>query len=394
MKIVHLIGYFQPEFGYKEYYIARNQVKLGHQVYVITSDRIYPFPNLSELARKINISPDRKRKRGLSEVDGIKVYRLPTIFELKGAILIKGIKQLLEEIHPDIVHAYEPVQLTPICGAFYKKQGYFLISDHQQFELPRTILGKIYYYTISKFLSQYMFRKADMIICPTEDSCDFIKKRFKINYSKIEKIPLGFDSDFFYYDSQARKNIRNFLGIKDDEILFITAGRVEKDKKYEMVFKALSGVNKEAKIKFLMIGSGDSNYISYLRSLEKDLGLQGRIIYHDFIRKEDLYKFYSAADLGIWPNLPSITIIEAIGCHLPVILPKRDTVNHLVEQGNGRLFERDNEQDLAKVISGILESERVLDHLKKRSRIAAQEYFDYLIITEKITKLVSEKVSQ
>ena len=36
MKIVHLIGYFQPEFGYKEYYIARNQLKAGHEVHLIT----------------------------------------------------------------------------------------------------------------------------------------------------------------------------------------------------------------------------------------------------------------------------------------------------------------------------------------------------------------------
>jgi len=391
MKIVHLIGYFQPEFGYKEYYIARNQVKLGHQVYVITSDRIYPFPNLSELAKKINISPDRKRKRGLSEVDGIKVYRLPAIFELKGAILIKGIKQLLKEIRPDIVHAYEPVQLTPICGAFYKKQNYFLISDHQQFELPRTVLGKIYYYTVSKFLSQYMFRKADMIICPTKDSCEFIKKRFKIDYSKIEKIPLGFDSDFFYYDSRARKNIRNYLGIKNDEILFITAGRVEKDKKYEMVFKALSRINKEAKIKFLMIGSGDSNYISYLRSLEKDLGLQGRIIYHDFIRKKDLYKFYSAADLGIWPDLPSITIIEAIGCHLPVVLPKRDTISHLVKDGTGFTFKRGDVKDLASVISKVLNSKNALARMRENIKNTIAKEFNYLEISKKIISLAKQR---
>ena len=44
MRIVHVIGYFQPEYGYEEYYTALTQLKFGHEVHVITSDRIVNVP--------------------------------------------------------------------------------------------------------------------------------------------------------------------------------------------------------------------------------------------------------------------------------------------------------------------------------------------------------------
>ena len=38
MKIVHIAGYFMPELGYQEYYLAKKHRELGHDVYVICSD--------------------------------------------------------------------------------------------------------------------------------------------------------------------------------------------------------------------------------------------------------------------------------------------------------------------------------------------------------------------
>ena len=40
MKILHCIGYFQPELGYEEFYTANEQSKdAKNQVYVVCSDR-------------------------------------------------------------------------------------------------------------------------------------------------------------------------------------------------------------------------------------------------------------------------------------------------------------------------------------------------------------------
>ena len=53
MKIAHVVSYIQPEFGYEEYYTAREQAALGHEVHVITSDRIFPFNDVEKMLSDI-----------------------------------------------------------------------------------------------------------------------------------------------------------------------------------------------------------------------------------------------------------------------------------------------------------------------------------------------------
>ena len=57
MKIVHLMGYFVPELGYQEYYLAKKHKQMGHDVYVIASDLLYPFPNIETMLKEAGIKP-------------------------------------------------------------------------------------------------------------------------------------------------------------------------------------------------------------------------------------------------------------------------------------------------------------------------------------------------
>ena len=104
LKIVHICPYFQPELGYEEYYTAYFQAKMGHDVYVITSDRLFPFRNIEKMLEQVGAkNTSRKRRKGFQVVDGIKVYRQPVIIEsLYDFILIKGLKKVLNKIRPDI----------------------------------------------------------------------------------------------------------------------------------------------------------------------------------------------------------------------------------------------------------------------------------------------------
>lgn len=385
MKILHLIGFFQPELGYKEYYIARNQVKLGHEVFIVTSDRLYPFSNVSEISKKINVSDNRRYDAGTFRIDGITVFRLPAIFEFHGAIFLRGVKKILREIQPDVVHAYEPVQAVPVLGACYKRKlGYALLSDHQQFEVPSTLLGKLYFYCCSRFLSRYMFQKADAILLPTDASKKFAIKRLGAPIEKCKDVPLGFDRDIFYFNEQSRIKMRKQLNIKDDELLLVTAGRITRQKKYELILKALKKTKGKHKYKYLLLGSGDQKYVSELWALAEELSIQDKFMYREFVPKEQLHEYYSASDVGIWPVQPSITIIEAIGCHLPVILPNRDTVAHLVQSGNGILFKEGDIDNLAQLLD---ELPNQLQYMREKAKYAAAETFDYRKIAAQIIEI-------
>ena len=49
------MGYFVPELGYQEYYISKEHKKMGHDVYVIASDMLYPFSNIEKMFKDSGI---------------------------------------------------------------------------------------------------------------------------------------------------------------------------------------------------------------------------------------------------------------------------------------------------------------------------------------------------
>jgi len=134
MKINHVISYFQPILGYQEFYLAKEQQKIGHKVCVITSDRYYPYPNF-ETMRKILGA--RYVGSGKFKEEGIDVIRLPTLFEYATYNFILGLTMTLKNLHPDIVHAHDVTSpITMVILALKNKLKYKVIVDcHMDYTL-------------------------------------------------------------------------------------------------------------------------------------------------------------------------------------------------------------------------------------------------------------------
>ena len=80
MKIIHIIDYFQPRLGYQEVFLAREHARLGHDVYVVTSDRYNPTVYSGNAAE--TVMGKRIAGSGFSDEEGIRVWRLKTLFEI------------------------------------------------------------------------------------------------------------------------------------------------------------------------------------------------------------------------------------------------------------------------------------------------------------------------
>ena len=124
MKIVHVIPYFQPKLGYQEFYLAKEQQKMGHEVCVITSDRYAPYPDFLRTVGKI--LGQRYVGRGTFVEEGLKVVRLPLLFEIASTVLLLGLRETLADFAPDVVHAHgatSPITMETIVfkDAFHYK---------------------------------------------------------------------------------------------------------------------------------------------------------------------------------------------------------------------------------------------------------------------------------
>ncbi|MBI4143510.1 glycosyltransferase family 4 protein [Candidatus Woesearchaeota archaeon] len=388
MKIVHLMGYFVPELGYQEYYLAKKHKEMGHDVYVIASDMLYPFPNIEGMLKEAGIkNTSRKRKAGFSIIDGIKVYRLPHLFEYSDFIIVKGLRQTLAKISPDIVFAHESRQGTPSLAALYKKIGYRLVVDQHDFchKIPNHVWWKrairfLDYFLFRRFIVDYSLGKADSIIAVTGETKNFLAKTHKVSANRISLIPLGVDTDFFRFDSKSRENLRKKFGIRKSDVVLVFSGTIVRRKGIELLLEALSEISNE-NARLVIVGGGDSGYIWELKGLCKKLGIDDKVMFAGFVKKSLVKDYFSAADIGVWPGNNSVSIMEAMACRLPIIMVDLQ-LSHLADYGNGIKFPQNGKGSLKGALEKLITNKKLRLGMGNSSLDAIKKNYSYSTIAK------------
>lgn len=384
MKIVHLMGYFVPEFGYQEYYLAKKHKDMGHDVYVVASDLLYPFPNIENMLKEAGaINTSRNRKPGLAVVDGIKVCRLKHFFEYSDFILVKGLKQSLAEINPDVVFAHESRQGLPALAAYYKNMfKYKLVVDQHDFyhkipnhPLHKKILRFLDYFLFRRFVVDYSLKRADKIVAVTRKTKQFLEKTHKINPRSIFLIPLGVDTDFFKFNGKARIAIRKKYNLKENDVALVFSGTIVRRKGIEILLQAVFEI-KNKNLKLMIVGSGDKSYMQDLDKLGKKLGIENKVIFTGFVKKDKVKDYFSAADIGVWPGNNSVSIMEAMACGLPIIMADLQ-LSHLASYNNGLKFPQHNKEKLKELLEKLIGNKKLRTDMAKNSVSAIKKYYSY-----------------
>ena len=395
MRIAQVTSYFQPEFGYEEYYLSRKLSELGHEVSVVTSDRIFPFKNVKKLLKEIGSDKTtRYRGVGITELDGFRIYRLPTLVELFSDFnLISNVGKTLQKINPEIVHIHEPIQGGSALAAKYKYLGFKLLVDQHAyattFEEVRTLKNMIAHYQfllLRKSCAKFAFNRADAITAVTERTKQFMVKVYKIPPDEIEVVPLGIDTRLFKFDQDARKRVREELGVLDDTPIILTAGRIDRAKKFEQLIEAFSKLIKDHQAVLVILGSGDENYEKEIRGLVRKLDLEKDVKFIRFVKKSLLPNYYSAADIGFW-NKASITILEAMCCQLPVVIPEQTTIKTYISNENGLLFPEDDIKVLLQQLSTLVADKKMRVRMGKNGIKLVKEKYSYDATTRKYLEI-------
>ncbi len=344
----------------------------GYDVEIITSDR---FPALEGYDRHIGrIRGNRIIGPGIYEDNGMTIHRLPAILEIKdgGQILLKGLKNKLKSLKPDIVQAHGAFCPLTLQSVFYSRElGYkIFVDDHtnkDNFRLD-SLIKKIYIYMVIKFYSKYSERVSYWMPV-TFGSIEVLDAFLRIERSKIKLTPLGVDSTRFYESNDLRCLGRTELGI-ENEILIVSAGKFNEHKDIDVLIKAFNEVaEKHPTVKLLLIGDGPMDYMRKLKSVIDLYLLNDKILFKDFVENSELPKYYNAADIGVWPGDASITVIEALATGLPILLPQQDSnygiiFNCSAAQG----FKRGDFSSLALMIMELIENENFRKYISSNGK--------------------------
>ena len=386
MRIIHIIDYLQPKLGYQETFLAREHAKAGHEVYVVTSDRY--SPSIYEANKEL--LDGRIVGAGLFEEEGIRLWRLRTLFEIPRAIWIRGLEDKIQELRPDIVVVHAIVTFGAIRVARLKKKlgGFKLIyDDHMTFDNSTSVL-RVLYPLFRWNYSHLIQETADAFVGVADASREFMIKRYGIPPERITVIPLGADHELFRFDEAARQQIRSQFSLNQNDVVFVYSGKIVPQKSLNILIEAVKLMKSYNNLRVLLVGDGPSTYVEKMKLAIRDAVLVDKFIWHNAVPNRELYRFYSAADVGVWPRGASIGQREAMACGLPIIISEDSMVTDLVSYGNGLICQEDKPQDLARQMEKLLNSElrRQMGH---KSRKLVEEKLSWRIIAGQFVELVS-----
>jgi len=341
LRIVHIQDYFVPVLGYQEAFLPREQAKLGHEVSVVACDR---YLDRIYSANKSLLGENRIIGTGFFVEEGINVWRLKTLFERPPNIVwVHGLEEKVSELEPDIVIMHSIISLSAIRIAWLKKRrGNFklIYDDHMAFGASQSKLRVLY--PVFKWTFSYLIQKnADALVGVADTSKAFMNKKYGIPLERIAVVPLGADDELFKFSTSDRREIRDRLSLEESNTVFIYAGKIIPEKAPHLLIEAaIRLMYNHDNVRVVLVGNGPETYIEKMR---------------DAVPNKSLPKFYSAADVAVWPCECSLSMMEAMACSLPVIISDASETTERVSYNNGLTYHGDDILSLSQQMEKLLD---------------------------------------
>lgn len=170
-------------------------------------------------------------------------------------------------------------------------------------------------------LKHFMFPRTDAIFVPGEDARDYARQ-YGARDEQIITLPHPVDAEFARAAARVRvedrEKLRTELGLEGTTFIYV--GRLWWGKGLSGLLSAFGEVQREgADVSLLLVGDGPER-ISLLETA-RQLGLE-RVVFTGFQQRDDLPRYYSAADVFVFPTLGDpfgLVVGEAMSCGLPII---------------------------------------------------------------------------
>lgn len=319
MRIIHAIDYFHTDVGYQEYFLALEQAREGHQVRVVTST-----------ARHHTVAtagPDEVTGATELEEAGVEVVRLPARQLGHDRAWIPALASAISAFGPDAIHCHGPFSPTTLTSSWAasRAQAPVLVDNHmQRFIAPGALTpaGRAFYMTFRQTAARYLRRHVADWIAIGPHEAEFLAERMGLQPDEVGLIPLGFDPSTFHFDAAARQRLRSLRGWSSDTVVAVT-GKLHPRKRVDVVAAACArAARRGAAIRLVLAGDIDPDHLRQTIEASGPLARDDRLTVLPMLPKSDLADLYLAADVVVFPRLPSISIYEAIGTGAKVVVGK------------------------------------------------------------------------
>lgn len=308
--------------------------------------------------------------------------KLKFLFNLKYFWVSRAVKNIIDQIKPDVVHLHGAENPVVAVGVLKIINNYKVIVTIQGFISQETRLNhylirlrKKYEYKVLSLVNNYGVRTKEMI--------DYIKDNFN---------PTGLFHWHLYPITRPRVCSSNST-VKEYDFVFFA--RISPENGIYDLFKAISLIKEQkSDVNLIVIGPVGIN-LHEINTLLSDYAIFENVTFKGFFNtQQDAYNHVLRAKIDVLPTYYDIipgSILECMYMGIPVIA---NAVGGIPELNQHResvvLVEKGDVDLLAKTMIELLKNQERMNELAKNAKITCAEYFDSDKIRKQILEIYSE----
>ena len=283
----------------------------------------------------------------------------------------RAVRNVFETFHPDIVHIQDHYFLCRNAAITAQRLGvkcvgtnHFMPENLAPYVPVLSRIKPVFNWLLWRWMRE-TYDRLDAVACPSGTAARMLRSA-RVR-PPVFPISCGGNTRFFHPDPTVNRSTwRRRYGIDPQKTIFFFVGRVDREKRLDVLLRAVSLFNRED---FQLVIGGKGAYQKKLTALANRLGLGTKVHFTGFIPQEDLPSVLNSIDIFAMPSeaeLLSIATLQAMGCSRPVLAADAVALPELVTEGiNGSLFKPGDAADAARCM------EWFIDHPERWSDMGA-----------------------
>jgi glycosyltransferase involved in cell wall biosynthesis len=267
--------------------------------------------------------------------------------------------RIYQQLKADLI--YSPIPEAPLYS-----QSRYIVMCHDLIPLrfPRLTSPLTNYF---RYVVPLVLKQAEHIICNSEATARDVVDFYGITVKKITPILLGYDNTHFY------PRTRSHLSQTNPYFLYL--GRQDPYKNLTGLINAFAAI-KNQEYHLAIAGSTDPRFTPQLQQQAKELGIEQRVIWLDYLSYQELPFVISEAIALVFPTLWEgfgLPVLEAMACGIPVITSNLASLPEITGEA-AILINPNDTAAITSAMIAIAEDEKMRSQLSQLSLQQAQKF--------------------
>lgn len=385
MKILHVCtsGEYTEGFSYQDNLLTKYMVKQGWDVYLIASPLAF-----DENGKTIRMPVPQN----YVNADGVKVTRLPynkpdrVGHKLRS---MNGFYDKLEEIQPDVIYIHLPqTSDSGVVIKYLKKHPEVKLycDNHADFSNSATnwVSKNILHKVLWKHYLQRLVPYAEVFYGVLPARVEFLKNVYGLPADKCELLVMGADDELVEAADkpEVKRELREQYGIGEDDFLVITGGKIDPWKNQTLLLmQAVQNID-DPRLKLIVFGSVSDDLMPKVKELADGKKVQ----YIGWVKSNDSYRYFAAADLAVFPGRHSVFWGQVTGQGIPMLCKWWDGTDDVDLGGNVRFLYKDSAEEIEGEIRRLLEHPEEYEKMKQVAVEKGMVVYSYADIAKRAIK--------